>query len=381
MGFWYDMVNAIQSATAVLVIFGGLIGIFAIVFFSMFKMQKMSRYFAIMLSTVVSCFLMVPIISAFNHLVDIKVEGAIIDEGKAEIKAQQEEVKRLKAEVKIRDLEREKLENQITIAKQSLDIDLLNDNIKLLENAEISMQSFQKIVEVALLQTNLKQTLVKKEPLTPLETGWSIRADYHNDEALVVIAHDIEAKFGVDLNAVKISKFDDNTIIVSGISPKFIGASRNVSDTLLKEYRRVNYKKGEVSSVDTKYDGSSRAAVDRRAEQYESEFQRKLSEGLELGFMNDAVVQLAKNFLIVMLAPVYKNIRFSDDERPDSLPLMKYLQKELEETQNRKIELLDINENLLVKNTDVDKEITKTVEENQELLQSFSQPIEGEGSE
>jgi hypothetical protein len=82
-----------------------------------------------------------------------------------------------------------------------------------------------------------------------------------------------------------------------------------------------------------------------------------------------------------MLAPVYKNIRFSDDERPGALPLMKYLQKELEETQNRKIELLSINENLLVRNTDVDKEVAKTMEENQELLQSFSQPIEGEGSE
>jgi hypothetical protein len=361
------MVNTVQSATAVLVIAGGLVCIFAVVFFAMFKIRKNS-YLAIMLSTVVSCLLMVPIISSFNNLVDIKIKGYIIDEGMAEIQTQRVEAARLKAENKIRELEKEKLENQITMAKQSIEIEALNDNIKLLENAGISMQSFQKILEVALLQTNLKQTLVRKEPLTAMEEGWGLRADYYNDETLVVITHDILAKFGVDLNVVKVSKLDGNTIIVSGIIPKFIGTSRNVSDTILKEYRRVNYKNGEVSSVDTRYDSSSIAKVDRKANVYESDFQRKLSEGLELGFMNDAVVQLAKNFITVMLAPVYRNIKFTEDEQPEALPLIKHLQKELEENQNRKIELLEINENLLFANTNADKEVTKIEEEHDKLV-------------
>jgi hypothetical protein len=85
--------------------------------------------------------------------------------------------------------------------------------------------------------------------------------------------------------------------------------------------------------------------------------------------MNDAVVQLAKNFLIVMLTPVYRNIKFSDDENPAALPLMKYLQKELEENQHRKTELLEINDNLLLINDNADKEVTKITEEKQELLE------------
>jgi hypothetical protein len=233
MGFWYDMVNTVQTATAVLVIAGGVAGIFAIVFFSMFKIRKINSYLAIILSTVVSCFLMIPVISSFNNLVDITIEGGIIDEGKAEIKAQRAEVARLKAENTIRDLEREKLENKITIAKQSIEIEALNDNIKLLESAGISMQSFQKILEVALLQTNLKQTLVRKELLTSPEPGWGLRADFFNDEVLVVITHDIVAKFGVDLNEVKVSKLDGNTVAVSGVIPKFIGTSKNVSDQII----------------------------------------------------------------------------------------------------------------------------------------------------
>jgi hypothetical protein len=353
------MVDKVKTATVVLVIGGGIAGIFAIVFFSIFKIRKINSTLAIMASTVLSCFLMAPIISAFNNLVDIKIEGSIIDEGKAEIKAQRAEVARLKAENRIRNLEREKLENQITMAKQSIEIEALNDNIKLLENAGISMQSFQKILEVALLQTNLKQTLARIEDLTLRESGWGLRAAFYNDQALVVITHDIMAKFGVDLNEVKVSKSEGNTIVVSGIIPKFIGTSKNITDVILKEYRRVNYKEGVVSSVDTKYDSVSIGQVDRVANEIESDFQAKLSEGLELGFMNDAVVQLAKNFITVMLAPVYRNIKFTDEEQPGALPLVKYLQKELEENQNRKIELLEINENLLLVNKKAEAEVSE----------------------
>jgi hypothetical protein len=374
LNFWYTMVDGVKTATAVLVIGGGIAGIFAIVFFSVLKIRKINPSLAIMASTVLSCFLMVPVISAFNNLVDIKIEGSIIDEGKAEIKAQKAEVEKLKAENKIRDLEREKLENQITIAKQSIEIEALNDTIKLLENTEISMQSFQKILEVALLQTNLKQTLVRKEPLTTPETGWGFRADYHYDEALVIITHDIQAKFGVDLNEVKVSKLAGNTIAVSGIRSKFIGTSRNVSDTILKEYRTLNFKNNEVSSVDTKYDSLSRSRVDQEANRYESEFQERLSKGFEnkgveseefeFGFMNDAVIQLARNFLKIMLAPVYKDIQFIDYEQPGALPLMKYLQKELKENQHQKDELLEINENLLLVNKKVETAVAE-IEEKQ----------------
>jgi hypothetical protein len=365
LNFWYNMVNTIETATVVLVIGAGIAGIFAVAFFSIFKLRKINATLAILASTVLSCFLMIPVISAFNNLVDIKIEGSIIDEGKAEIKAQKAEVEKLKAENKIRNLEREKLENQITIAKQSIEIEGLNNNIKLLKNADISMQSFQKILEVALLQTNLKQTMVKKEKLSAgIASGWGIRASSFYDEVLVIITHDIEAKFGVDLNEIKVSKLAGDSIAVSGIKSKFVGASKNVSNTILKELRTLNYKGNDLSSVDAKYDSVSRERVDKVAKEYESEFQEKLSKGLELGFMNDAVIQLAQNFLKVMLAPVYKDIQFIDYEQPGALPLMEYLQKELKENQHRKNELLEINENLLLVNKKVETAVAE-IEEKQ----------------
>jgi len=359
LNFWYGMVDKFQSWTAGLVIGICIIGIFGIMLFSILRLQKKNAILSIITPVIVSCFLMVPLISSFNYIVDKKVGGAIIDEAKAEIKEQRAEAARLKAENKVKMLEREKLENEITISKQTIEIQSLNDNIKLLENTQLSMQSFQKILQVALLETNIKQTMVKKESLNPFEKGWGLRADFYNDEVLVILTHDINAKFGVDLAQIKVDKQDGNNVIVSGIRPKYIGADRNKTDPILKEVRRVRYKLGEVASVTVENSAQNLNLADRKARTYESEFQTKLSEGLELGFMNDAVVQLAQNFITVMLAPLYRNIRFTDDERPGALPLMQHIQKELEENHNQKIKLLEINDNLLLANKNVDTEVTE----------------------
>jgi hypothetical protein len=277
---------------------------------------------------------MTPTTTAFNHYIAIKDKTNIINKENAKME-------QLIAKNKIKTLELEKLENQITISKQTIEIETLNDNIKLLESAQISAQSFEKILELALLQTNIKQTLVKKNIISQTTQGWGIQADYYNNEALVVIAHNIDAKFGIDLSTVKIAKLDENTVNISGITPKFIGAQKNLTDTIIKEIRRNNYKNGVISSVVVQNDTASLNLADKEAKKYENEFQIKLSEGVELEFMNDAVNQLAQNFIKVMLAPLYRNIKFDNNEHQNALPFMEYLKKELQDTQDKKNELLD----------------------------------------
>ena len=348
--FWYEMINSILTATSVLVIAGGLAGIICIILFSIRWLKKISPALAIIISTIVSCVLMVPVISSFNNLVRMKVEGTIIDDERAQLQ-------RLRAENRVKLLEQEKLENQITIARQSIEIQALNDSTKLLENAQISMQSFEKILELALLQTNLQQTLVRKEPISSLEAGWGLRADYYYDEILVVHTHDINAKFGIDLNEVKIAKLDENTVSVSGIKPKFIGTSRNLTTTPIKEVRTNNYKNGVLVRVDTKYDTQGISKANELAQFYEREFQTKLSQGLELDFMNDAVILLAQNFIRVMFAPLYGNILFNAGETPDAVSITEYLSRNIKDNTDKKIELQDENEKLLSTVLKLDVEI------------------------
>ena len=342
--FWDRMINGITTATNVLVITGGLAGIILIVVFSVTKLSKEKKNFAVILSTILSCILMIPVISSFNYLVKSKIEGAAFEEENSRLAL-------IRAQNRVNLLEKERLENQIAIAKQSIEIEALNDNIKLLQSAQLSMQSFEKILELALLQTNLKQTQVRKEPINQDEfarRGLGLRADYYYDEILVVQTHDINAKFGIDLNRIKISKLDDNSVSVSGIRPKFIGTDRNITDTILKEIRTNNIKNGIVASVDTKYNAQGISQANTYADNFAREFQLRLSSGQELNFIDDAVIQLAQNFIRVMLAPLYSNIKFDDNEGTDALPIAEHLRTEIRNNNDKRSELLDTNESLLM---------------------------------
>ncbi len=81
--------------------------------------------------------------------------------------------------------------------------------------------------------------------------------------------------------------------------------------------------------------------------------------------MDTAVIQLAQNFIKVMFAPLYKNISFEDKDRPNSLPIMEHLRKELADVDKQIKKLNDDDKTLTFDNekfdTDVD-EINKQVE-------------------
>jgi hypothetical protein len=357
LNFWYGFVDSLKSITPVLIIAAAFAGIIVTLYISIFRLGKKHQNLAIIFSTIVSCVLMVPVITSFNNLVVLRIEGAIIDEGKAEIRAQIAEVEKLKAENKIKSLEREKLDNEITIAKQSIEIEALNADNILLERAKLSMQSFQQVAELALAQANFSQTLVRKEPVTPIETGWGLKADFYYDEALVIIAHDINAKFGVDLKEVKIAKAKDNSVVVSGIRPRFIGANQNESKTLVKEIRRVDNKFGVPYRVRIKDQRQDTILAGIKADQYELEFQKKLSEGMEMAFMDNAIVQLAQNFIKIVLAPLYNDIVFNNTEAPEALPLLDYLAKEINENNEEKYRLLRMNEQFVLKIDQLETEL------------------------
>jgi len=348
--FWHDMINAVQSATAGLVIIAGIAAIIVIVFFSMFGIKKGNTNLKIVVSTVLCCILMIPVISSFNNLVKTKVETTIIDEGRAEIRALRAEAARLLAQNEARALQREVLGQEIVLGRQTVEMQTLNDSIKLLEHAQFSMQSFQRILELALLETNYEQTLVRKDRIGNVQQNGQF------DEVLAIITHDITAKFGIDLNEVKVARLNGTTVVVSGIRSKFIGASRNIAQTVLSEIRKVDGR-GSVDTVRVQNDSANIILANQYADNYKAEFQRSLSNGTELVFMNDAVVQLAQNFITVMLAPLYRTIRFDNVTRPDALPIMEYLEGELKENTAQMAELTETIDNLAQANEQLESEI------------------------
>ena len=346
--FWSSALEFLRSTGSVLLIAGSFAGIILILYISIGKIMKKSPAFAVLFSTIFSCVLVVPLITAINDLVDLRSGNSIIEEAKAEVQAQRAQAELLIKDNQLRLLEKERLETQAELAKKSIELDNLNRSKMLLENARLNMQSFQAIAELALTQANFKHTLVRKEPITALETGWGLRADFYCDEVLVINNYDINAKFGIDLREVKVSRLSEDSVVVSGIIPKYIGSDRNVMDEIVKEIRRVDYKYGVEHRVTRRNESQYLLLADNKAQQFNMEFQRRLSEGMELAFMDDIIVQLAQNFIKIVLSPVYSNIEFTDAENPGALPLMEYLTNEVKAIDDERYNNLQASEQLII---------------------------------
>jgi hypothetical protein len=224
------------------------------------------------------------------------------------------------------------------------------------ENAQLSTQSFQQILELALLEVELNQVLARKDPISELKRHLVPPFRQYQDEVLVVIEHDITAKFGVDLNEVKIATMHGNTAVISGIQPKYIGAFKNIPEFRVEEIRRKEYKDGMVDHVDMQNDRKQEAV--NLARNYERDFQAKVSE--ELNFMDSGVVKLAEKYIKVMLDPLrFTEIRFDNADRPNALPLMDYLKGELKEYEDQITNMNDSNANLVLENIRLESEIRK----------------------
>ena len=331
------VLNYIKDATPILVMIICFAGIAFAVWLSLVKIEN--KHAAVITSSAICCLLMIPMIISVNYHLERKVFRDIINK-------EENQIALLKAENKTRRLEKELLENEVQIAKQSIAIENLNKKNMLLERARLQMQGFQQIAELALTQANIKHTLVRKEPTAEIAKGWNIKAEYWHDEVLVVTTYDINAKFGVDLKAVKVTETADNAVIVSGIRPKFIGTDKWERDNIIKEIRRVDYKYGEWFRTRILDARQHQILASVKEEQFDLEFNQRVRNEMEFAFMDEAIIQLAQNFIKIVLAPIYDNITFDNVDRPNALHLMDFLSQELKESDEEKYKLLQISEQI-----------------------------------
>lgn len=285
------------------------------------------RITAIVLTTLACVLCLIPLVSSINILIETKIKGTAISEKKAELKA-------IELQVENEIIKKQNLELQNENLYKDIQINNLDDEIDLLKNTQLSMNNLNRICEMALLETQLKSTDVRKEMLT-FDKG--IIADRVENEVLVITTHDINAKFGVDLKQVLVREGDNNQLIISGIKSKYIGSDKNISDVKVCEIREIKYKNGLVSNKAILNDKENLQRANNYAQLYETEYQNRLSKGLESDFMDEAVVKLSQNFITVILAPLKKEISFDNTAYSDGIPILDYLNNEIEEKQKQKI--------------------------------------------
>ncbi|MCH5291848.1 MAG: hypothetical protein J1D88_08875 [Treponema sp.] len=299
----------------------------AVVALIMAKVKK--RELAVILTAAGSLLCAIPLVSTVNLLTEAKAKSLAISEKKAELKS-------LELQIENQSLKKINLEQENERLNQSVTIANLANEIDLLKNAQLSMNTLNEICELALIETELKQTDVRKELLGTQE-GMGLLADRIDSEILVITTHDINAKYGVDLKTVTIREDSDGVLHISGVRPKYIGSSKNIFDPKLSEIRKVEYNKSKnneltQSKVTVMNDRQSIQLANEKANEFEKEFQNRLSLGQETAFLDDAVVKLAQNFIKVTLAPLNQKIAFGGEE-VSGVPILDYLNGKIKDKQ------------------------------------------------
>lgn len=317
--FWISFLVRLEQVGSWLLVGVLIAALVAVVALAVWKIYH--RVLAIILTALGSLLCTIPLVSTVNLLVESKAKSLAISETKAELKS-------LKLQVENESLKRDNLELENKNLSQAITIGNLTNEITLLENAQLSMSSLNEICEVALLETELKQTDVHKVQIGEIEEGLGFRANAYNDEVLVITTHDINAKYGVDLKAVTIHEDASGVLHVSGIRPTYIGSNRNISTPIVSEIRRINYKKagGQLvpSEIIVQNDGKYKDLATSFATDFDKRFQERLSQGLESNFLDSAVVKLAQNFIKLTLASLKQDIVF-DAQDETGVPILEYL--------------------------------------------------------
>ena len=224
--------------------------------------------------------------------------------------------------------------------------------------SQLQIGSYKEIAEVNLLETNLKTITVSFKDYNKKETdkGW-VFSDRHleHDEALVVITHDIIAKFGFDINEIRIVDSEDvpNTILVSEVKPKFTGTTKNKADKILTEMRHWNFDVDKMikAGIDTdnfekikqcpaeykhvSLDFTKTATAMSYADEVISEFNNRFMQGLETEFLNKPLEELCKKFIKSILLPLNKKIVFVEQVQEGALSIDDYFKTKIEKTASK----------------------------------------------
>ena|GEM_PF-3740957 len=82
------------------------------------------------------------------------------------------------------------------------------------------------------------------------------------------------------MNDVRVKKTGANTLNITGLSSKYIGSDKNISNTVVSEIRRNKFTNGtkvESTILNSKEDIQRASEF---AKKYETEFQERLSKGV-----------------------------------------------------------------------------------------------------
>lgn len=336
--FFGNIKDSISQGLMIAICAASILCIIAVVFFvirHLSKKQETGSIVPVIMVTVVACFFTIPATLSMTNLIKIGIRKELRN-------ISQEELENIQLKVKNKQLEHTKLEQENQLMKQEIELNSLNKQVNLLKACQVSAMQFQKIAEIALIKTNIQQTKVWHQQDSAVHEGWGLQAEYYLDGVLVVNTYDIDAKFGIDFNKIKIKKISNDKIQVSGIKPTYIGASKNIRNTEIKELRRYNYKNKSIASIAILNKPTDVRKADTLADEFDKEYQESLQDMKNWSYLTDPIVTLGQNFVKLIFAPAYAEIIFTEEDTEDYLPLKEYIETEIQKNEKGAEELKDL---------------------------------------
>ncbi len=305
------------------------------------KKQMQNAIYPTILAILLSCILMFPLTLSFNKLIKIQIKKGYVDDlSKTQIELQKSKIEQEKLKAEKENL---KLKNQLEEekAKKEIEVRELQKQIDLLKASQISAMNFHDILEVALIETEFNTKQVWNKGVTDLQKASSFNPmyDFYQDEYLIVNTYDIDAKFGIDFNEIKIKKINNNKIQVCGIKPKYIGSVKNIKNTEIAEIRECQYKEGvpKPTGIVVKKDKDSIIKVGQFEQENNKKYQDSLRDMENWKTFSNAVVSLGKNFIKMIFAPVYSEIEFVEESDESFMCIKDYIDNEISQY-NRQME-------------------------------------------
>lgn len=390
----YELKDGLSMTYSVLIIVAGLAGIGLTIYLAI----KIPNKIASIAVTALGVFLcMIPVITSFNALVDKQATSDLAKEYQAELA-------RRKMELDLLEQKEINAKQEIINTRQAIGIESLESELRLLKNAQLQMNDYTEISEMNLLETNLKQTSVNRKITRPLyiekwtDGMWWWKEDKElacYDEAIVIWTHDIIAKFGFDMKEIRIANSQEiqNTILVSGVKPKFTGKTKDKHHKELAEVRTTFLNPKDIKDTFGHVTGvpienimkknfnktilidpqQDRVATDY-ADVCREEFNERLLQGVETKFMEEPIKKLSEKFLKLILAPLNKKIIFVEETSEDALSIEDYIKNQVEMLENKKTKIENKSKDDAIK--ELDEEVKKEL--NSENQDNESENKDGE---
>jgi len=219
----------------------------------------------------------------------------------------------------LRQVEEDQLEEIITLEKEKA---VLQRELEKQKRMHIEVDSIQPVEKVSFLEVKsmITDVLLKELESSPPD---GVRKGVEQ-EYLGVLDTRFKANLGVDMKKVGLRINDSGQIVITGIRSEFQGFFIEDEDWKLYELREKKWG-GLLSQGASKkiLPGDERLAeltIEQR-----SSLMDRLSMGVDFSYLDESIRKFTTEYLSVLLAPLNREIIFTEDEQQPTLQLGDFL--------------------------------------------------------